>query len=96
MEEFDSSAQVACEKYRGFIEISYKQLSKVSAKRGKGRSNPMGPRKFAMELQTVLLCQLLVTLPKKGIEADVDKNILSYRFDSKGKLNPHLQLLRAS
>ncbi|VDK20469.1 unnamed protein product [Taenia asiatica] len=83
VEEFDSSAQVACEKYRGFIEISYKQLTKVSAKRGKGRSNPMGPKKFAMELETVILCQLLVTLPKKAIEADVDKDILSYRFDSK-------------
>ncbi|KAL5965153.1 Death domain-containing protein 1 [Taenia solium] len=83
VEEFDSSAQVACEKYRGFIEISYKQLTKVSAKRGKGRSNPMGPKKFATELQTAILCQLLVTLPKKAIEADVNKDILSYRFDSK-------------
>ncbi|KAH9280930.1 Death domain-containing protein 1 [Echinococcus granulosus] len=83
VEEFDSSAQVACEKYRGFVEISYKQLTKVSVKRGKGRSNPVGQKKNSMELQTVLLCQLLVTLPKKAIEVDVDKNILSYRFDSK-------------
>lgn len=88
VEEFDSSAQVACEKYRGFVEVSYKQLTKVPAKRTKatGRGNPVGAKKFVTELQTVLLCQLLITLPKKAIEADLDKDVLSYRFDANGRL----------
>ena len=76
---------MACEKYRGFIEVSYKQLTKVPAKPTKGRSNPVGPKKFVMELQTVLLCQLLITLPKKAIAIDLDRDILSYRFDPNGR-----------
>ncbi|VDD79675.1 unnamed protein product [Mesocestoides corti] len=81
VEECDPSAQVACEKYRGFIEISYKQKVKVPVKRGKGQQNRSGPmKKFVMETQTVLLCQLLITLPKKSIEQVVDEDTISYHF----------------
>ncbi|KAM7542582.1 hypothetical protein Aperf_G00000005271 [Anoplocephala perfoliata] len=82
VEEFDSSAQVACEKYRGFVEISYKHLVKVPAKRVKNEGTFAGAKKYATELQTVLLCQLLITLPKREIVADVDRTTISYQFEA--------------
>ncbi len=86
VEECDPSAQVACEKYRGFIEISYKQMVKVPLKKGKARASRAGPlRRFTIEMQKVLLCQLLITLPKKAIEADENADNMSYHFDPRGR-----------
>ncbi|VDL93354.1 unnamed protein product [Schistocephalus solidus] len=64
VEECDSSAQVACEKFRGFLEVTFQHLVKKPAKKRKG-ARTVGNKKFVMELETVLLCQLLIKLPKQ-------------------------------
>lgn len=74
---------MACERYRGFIEISYKQSIKVPV--AKGRSSRVGPiKRFTIEMQTILLCQLLITLPKKAIEVDENAALMSFHFDPNG------------
>ncbi|BHF68821.1 Death domain-containing protein 1 [Sparganum proliferum] len=64
VEECDSSAQVACEKFRGFLEVTFQHMVKKPAKKRKG-ARTVGNKKFVMELETVLLCQLLIKLPKQ-------------------------------
>ncbi|KAL7054423.1 hypothetical protein AAHC03_013349 [Spirometra sp. Aus1] len=67
VEECDSSAQVACEKFRGFLEVTFQHMVKKPAKKRKG-ARTVGNKKFVMELETVLLCQLLIKLPKQPSE----------------------------
>ncbi|VDN96650.1 unnamed protein product [Rodentolepis nana] len=76
VEEFDPSAQVSCQNYRGFVEFSYMNLARVPNRkdRTKGR--------FITELQNVVLCQLLITLPKRDSDTDTDKTISSYKFEA--------------
>ncbi|VDL56767.1 unnamed protein product [Hymenolepis diminuta] len=76
VKESDPSAQVSCQNYRGFVEMSYMNLVRVPNRRDRTKG------RFITELQTVVLCQLLITLPKRESEADIDKTVISYQFEA--------------
>lgn len=84
VKESDPSAQVSCQNYRGFVEMSYMNLVRVPNRRDRTKG------RFITELQTVVLCQLLITLPKKESEADIDKTVISYQFEANGKLSDYI------